>query len=106
MARHRARTHASEGDGPIKADHEFELIAFEPPTRLRWKELSRTTPVFVPEGGYDLEPAGDGATRLTFFNTLEGRGLAGKVLEPVALRSARKGADDFAAAIKAAAEAS
>jgi uncharacterized protein YndB with AHSA1/START domain len=93
-------------DGPMKADHQFELSAFEPPKRLRWKELSRTTPVFVPEGGYDLEPAGEGSTRLTFFNVLEGRGLMGTLLTPVALRSARKGADAFAASIKAAVEAS
>ena len=92
-------------DGPMKAKHEFELIAFEPSTRIRWKELSKTTPVFVPEGGYDLEPAGEG-TRLTFFNILEGRGVLGKLLAPVALRSARKGADAFAASIKAAVEAS
>jgi carbon monoxide dehydrogenase subunit G len=92
-------------DGPMKAKHEFELIAFEPSTRIRWKEISKTTPVFVPEGGYDLEPAGEG-TRVTFFNILEGRGLLGKLLAPVALRSARKGADAFAASIKAAVEAS
>ena len=91
-------------DGPLKAKHEFELIAFEPPTGIRWKELSKTTPVGVPEGGYDLEPAGDG-TRLTFFNILEGRGLLGKLFAPMALRSARKGAAAFAASIKAAVEA-
>jgi uncharacterized protein YndB with AHSA1/START domain len=92
-------------DGPIKAKHEFELIAFEPPKRIRWKELTTNTPVVVPKGGYDLEPAGDG-TRLTFFNVLEGRGLLGKVIAPMALKSARKGADAFAASIKAAVEAS
>jgi len=91
-------------DGPFKAKHEFELIAFEPPTRIRWTERSKTTPVVVPEGGYDLEPAGDG-TRLTFFNVLEGRGLLGRLIAPTALRSARKGADAFAASIKAAVEA-
>jgi hypothetical protein len=32
--------------------------------------------VVVPEGGYDLEPAGDD-TKLTFFNVLEGRGFLG-----------------------------
>ena len=85
-------------DGPLKAKHEFELIAFEPPTRIRWKELSKTTPVVVPEGGYDLEPAGDG-TRLTFLNVLEGRGLLGKLIAPMALRSARKGAEAFFAHI-------
>jgi carbon monoxide dehydrogenase subunit G len=91
-------------DGGFSAKHEFELTEFAPPTTIRWAERSRSTPVVVPEGGYDLEPAGDG-TKLTFFNVLEGRGLLGKLLEPIALRAARKGADDFAAAIKAAVEA-
>jgi uncharacterized protein YndB with AHSA1/START domain len=86
-------------DGPMTAKHEFELTAFEPPSKIRWTERSRTTPVSVPEGGYDLESAGAG-TRLTFFNVLEGRGLMGKILEPIALRSARKVADAFVASIK------
>lgn len=86
-------------DGPMTAKHEFELTVFEPPSKLRWKELTKTTPVSVPEGGYDLEPAGEG-TRLTFFNVLEGRGLMGKIFEPIALRSARKAADPFVASIK------
>jgi hypothetical protein len=92
-------------DGPMTAKHEFELTAFEPPSKIRWTERSRTTPVSVPEGGYDLESAGAG-TRLTFFNVLEGRGLMGKILEPIALRSARKGADAFVASIKQTIEAS
>jgi uncharacterized protein YndB with AHSA1/START domain len=87
-------------DGPMTAKHEFELTAFEQPSKIRWTERSKTTPVFVPEGGYDLEPAGDGATRLTFFNVLDGRGLLGKLIAPLALRSARKGADAFTASIK------
>jgi len=91
-------------DGPMTAKHEFELTAFEPPSKIRWTERSRTTPVSVPEGGYDLVPEGEG-TRLTFFNVLEGRGLMGKLLEPIALRSARKGADAFVASIKQAVEA-
>lgn len=86
-------------DGPMTAKHEFELTVFEPPSKIRWTERSRTTPVSVPEGGYDLEPVGTG-TKLTFFNVLEGRGLMGKLLEPIALRSARKGADAFVASIK------
>jgi uncharacterized protein YndB with AHSA1/START domain len=86
-------------DGPMTAKHEFELTAFEPPSTIRWTERSRTTPVSVPEGGYDLETAGAG-TKLMFFNVLEGRGLMGKILEPIALRSARKGADAFVASIK------
>jgi uncharacterized protein YndB with AHSA1/START domain len=86
-------------DGPMTAKHEFELTTFEPPSKIRWTERSRTTPVSVPDGGYDLAPSGTG-TQLTFFNVLEGRGLMGKLLEPVALRSARKGADAFVASIK------
>ena len=92
-------------DGPFKAEHEFELIVFEPPTQIRWRERTSGTPVVVPEGGYDLEPAGEG-TRLTFFNVLEGQGFLGKMIVPMALKSARKGADAFAASIKAAVEAS
>ena len=90
-------------DGPMTAKHEFELTEFEQPTKIRWTELSKTSPVSVPEGGYDLESAGSG-TKLTFFNVLEGRGLLGKVLEPIALRSARKGADAFVTSIKDAIE--
>ncbi len=56
------------------------------------------------DGGYDLARAGDG-TKLTVFNVLEGRGI-GVLIAPLALRSARKGADAFAQAIKAAIEAS
>jgi hypothetical protein len=60
--------------------------------------------VSVPEGGYDLAPAGVG-TELTVHNVFEGHGF-GKLVVGFALRSARKGADDFARAIKAAVEAS
>ncbi|MEA2453996.1 MAG: hypothetical protein QOI45_258, partial [Thermoleophilaceae bacterium] len=42
---------------------------------------------------------------VTLFNTFEGHGL-GKLIAPMALRGARKGADDFGKAIKAAVEAS
>jgi hypothetical protein len=55
-------------------------------------------------GGYDLEPVGDGATRVTIFNELEGHGF-GKLIAPLALRSARKGSDELAQAIKVAVEA-
>lgn len=54
-------------------------------------------------GGYDLV-AEDEGTKLTFFNELEGRGF-GKLIVGFALRSAHKGADDFAASIKRAVEA-
>jgi carbon monoxide dehydrogenase subunit G len=90
-------------DGGIKAKHEFELTQFEAPRLIRWKELSKG-PVVVAEGGYDLVPAGTG-TELTFFNEIEGRGF-GALIAGFALRSARKGADDFANSIKQAIEAS
>jgi uncharacterized protein YndB with AHSA1/START domain len=92
-------------DGGVKAKHEFEITEFEPSTKIRWKELSRSTPVVVPVGGYDLAPAA-GGTDLTFFNELEARNFFGKLVLGFALRSARKGADDFAAAIKSAIESS
>jgi carbon monoxide dehydrogenase subunit G len=91
-------------DGGVKAKHEFELTEFEQPSKIRWKELGGG-PVFVTEGGYDIAPAAGGGTELTFFNVLEGRGF-GKLIFPLVIRSARKGADDFAASIKRAIESS
>lgn len=90
-------------DAGVKTKREFELTAVDRPNRIRWKELS-SAPIVVPEGGYDLKPAGAG-TELSFFNELEGRGF-GKVLLPLALRAARKGANDFVASIKQAIESS
>jgi hypothetical protein len=55
--------------------------------------------VETPEGGYDLSPSGDG-TQLTFYNVLEPATFVGRLIVGFALRSARKGADDFAASIK------
>jgi hypothetical protein len=90
-------------DAGMKSKREFKLTEFEPSSKIRWTELSKNA-VVVPEGGYDFAPAGDG-TQLTFFNVLEGRGL-GALIAGFALRSARKGADEFAQSIKAAVEAS
>jgi uncharacterized protein YndB with AHSA1/START domain len=90
-------------DAGVKTKREFELTEFVPPTRIRWAERSKNL-VTAPEGGYDLAPV-DGGTRLTFFNVLEGHGL-GKLVEGFALRSARKGADEFGQSIKRAIEAS
>jgi uncharacterized protein YndB with AHSA1/START domain len=89
-------------DAGMKTQREFELTEFEAPTRIRWAERSKNA-VTASEGGYDLEPAGDGQTRVTIHNVLEGHGF-GKLIVGLALRSARKGADDFAGAIKAAVE--
>jgi uncharacterized protein YndB with AHSA1/START domain len=86
-------------DGGIKFKREFELTEFEAPTRIRWKEVS-TGPVVTPEGGYDLAPSGDAATELTVYNVLEPHTFVGRLVVGPALRSARKGADDFAASIK------
>ena len=91
-------------DAGMTTTREFELTEFVPPTRIRWAERSKNT-VTAPEGGYDLAPVGEG-TRLTVFNVLEGHGLAGKLLAPLALRAARRDADAFAGRIKAAVEAS
>jgi uncharacterized protein YndB with AHSA1/START domain len=91
-------------DAGMKTKREFELTEFVQPTRIRWAERSRNV-VTAPEGGYDLAPVGEGQTRLTVFNVLEGHGF-GKLIAPLALSSARKGADEFGRSIKAAVEAS
>ena len=59
-------------DGGVKSKREFRLTEFEPPTNIRWAEMS-TNPVTAPEGGYDLAPGGRGQTQLTFYNVLEGQ---------------------------------
>ena len=91
-------------DAGVKTSREFKLSEFDPPTKIRWTELTKNA-ITVPDGGYDLEPAGDGATHMTLLNTFEGHGF-GKVILPLALRGAKKDADAFAGRIKAAVEAS
>ena len=90
-------------DAGMKTKREFEVTEFVPPTRIRWSERSKNL-VTAPEGGYDLAPEGTG-TRVTIYNVLEGHGV-GKLIAPLALRSARRGAGDFGRAIKTAVEAS
>ena len=90
-------------DAGMKTQREFELTQVEPPSRIRWAERSKNA-VTAPEGGYDLAREGSG-TRLRVYNVLEGHGL-GKLIAPLALRAARRGADDFASSIKAAVESS
>jgi carbon monoxide dehydrogenase subunit G len=90
-------------DAGMTTKREFELTEFVVPTKIRWAERSKNA-VTAPAGGYDLAPDGDG-TRVTIFNELEGHGF-GKLVVGFALRSARKGADEFAASIKRAVEAS
>lgn len=89
-------------DAGMTTKREFELTEFVPPTRIRWAERSKNA--VTATGGYDLAPDGAG-TRVTIFNELEGHGF-GKLVVGFALRSARKGADEFAASIKRAVEAS
>ena len=91
-------------DAGMKTSREFKLTECEQPTKIRWTELTKNM-ITVPDGGYDLEPAGDGATRMTILNTFEGHGF-GKVILPLALRGAKKDADALVGRIKAAAEAS
>src|SRR2546421_12703961 len=90
-------------DAGMTTKREFKLTEFESPTRIRWAEASKNVVTAI-EGGYDLAPEGTG-TRVTIYNLLEGHGL-GKLIAPLALRSARKGADDFGQSIKAAVESS
>jgi hypothetical protein len=91
-------------DVGIKQKHEFELTQVDKPTKIRWRELTRP-PIYVTEGGYDLVPAAEGSTEVSIFNQLEGRGI-GKLFAGFAVKSARKGADEFASAIKSAIESS
>jgi carbon monoxide dehydrogenase subunit G len=91
-------------DAGMKSSREFRLTEFEQPTKIRWTETSKNA-ITVPQGGYDLERAGAGATKITIFNNFEGHGF-GKVILPLATRAAKKDADAFAGRIKAAVEAS
>src|SRR3954468_805463 len=60
-------------DAGMTSKRQFELTEFEQPRKIRWTERSKNS-VTVPDGGYDLEPAGDGATAMTIFNDFEGHG--------------------------------
>jgi uncharacterized protein YndB with AHSA1/START domain len=42
-------------DAGVKTNREFKITEFEPPTRIRWAEVSKNQ-VTAPEGGYDLAP--------------------------------------------------
>lgn len=90
-------------DAGMKSDRRFELTELTAPTTIRWSERSSNM-VTVPEGGYDLQDLGNGQTKVTIFNTLEGHGF-GKLIVGFALKAARKDADAFAQRIKAAVEA-
>src|SRR5437588_5608392 len=58
-------------DAGMKTSRSFELTEFESPTKIGWTERSKNL-VTVPAGGYDLEDAGDGQTKVTIHNTFEG----------------------------------
>jgi carbon monoxide dehydrogenase subunit G len=88
-------------DMGLKAKHQTKLTEFEPPTKIRWEELSKG-PIYIREGGYDLAEEGEG-TRVTYFNDLQGRGI-GKLLEGTVTKRLAKGADEFAQKIKQAVE--
>ena len=85
------------------ATHDFEITAFERPTRIRWRELSKG-PVAVSEGGYELRERG-GATELTFHGDLDGHGIGKLILGPLS-RRVRAGFPEFAQSIKETVEAS
>jgi uncharacterized protein YndB with AHSA1/START domain len=91
-------------DAGMKSNREFKLTEFEEPSKIRWTEISKNA-ITVTDGGYDLEPAGVGASRITIFNNFEGHGF-GKVILPLAARAARRDADNLAGRIKAAVEGS
>jgi uncharacterized protein YndB with AHSA1/START domain len=91
-------------DAGMTTSRRFEYTTYEPPSKIRWTERSKNM-VTVPDGGYDLEPAGDGQTKVTIHNTLEGHGF-GKLIVGFALRAAIKDAPAFAQRIKAAVETS
>ena len=90
-------------DAGMKTKREFELTEFEAPTKIRWTERSKNS-VTVPEGGYDLEPAGDGHQGHD-LERARGPRLRQADRRPRAARGA-KDADAFAGRIKAAVEAS
>lgn len=89
-------------DAGVKTERRFELTEVEPPTRIRWVEVSKN--LVTAEGGYDFEALGGTQTRMTIFNNLHGHGL-GRLLAGFAAKAAAKDADAFAQRIKAAVEA-
>ncbi len=90
-------------DAGMTTHRRFELTELEPSTRIRWVERSKNL-VTVARGGYDLEPVGDGVTKVTIHNELVGHGF-GKLIVGFATRAAIKDGPAFAQRIKAAAEA-
>ena len=54
----------------MKTNREFKITEFEPPTKIRWAEVSKNQ-VTAAEGGYDLAPEGSG-TRVTHLQRARG----------------------------------
>jgi uncharacterized protein YndB with AHSA1/START domain len=89
-------------DAGVRTRREFRITEFEPPSRIRWTEISENL-VTADEGGYDLEAAGSGRTRVRMFNSLTGHGV-GRVIAGAALKAAREDAGAFGRRIKGAVE--
>jgi uncharacterized protein YndB with AHSA1/START domain len=89
-------------DAGFKTKRQFEITEFEQPTRIRWTERTKNM-ITVPEGGYDLEPVGEGQTQVVIRNCFEGHGF-GKLIVGGVLKAAQKDAPAFAERIKAAVE--
>ena len=91
-----------ESDGPIRVgtrvietrrmpggerDFSYEITEHDPPRRASFRGVAG--PV-RPHGTVTVEPAGEGRSRVTLELDLEGHGLLGKVLAPLALSQLRK----------------
>jgi uncharacterized protein YndB with AHSA1/START domain len=85
-------------DAGVRTRREFRITEFDPPSTIRWTEISENL-VRTEEGGYDLEKAGEGVTRVRLFNSLTGEGV-GKLMAGTALSAARADAEDFGRRIR------
>ena len=85
-------------DGGVKFKREFRLTAFDPPTRIRWAEIVHRSRRHS-RGRLRPRPGGRGDAADLLQRARAGQ-LLGKLIVGFALRSARKGADDFAQSIK------
>ena len=86
----------------MKFKREFKLTEFEPPTKIRWSEIS--TARHRARGRLRPRAGGRGQDPADASTTCSSRHGFGKLIVGFALRSARKGADDFARSIKDAVE--
>jgi uncharacterized membrane protein len=66
----------------------YEVIAHDPPRRSQFRVLDGP---IRPHGTISVEPIGDGSrSRVTFEMDMEGHGLAGKMMAPMARKAAAK----------------